>query len=100
MSSYAEELREHARLAILRMLEDAPRYTSNVSIMTDLLPRFGISYTRDQVEGELTWLAAQGMLTMEKLQGGFVVATATTLGCEIAQGIATYPGIQRPRPRS
>ncbi|WP_342454053.1 hypothetical protein [Sagittula salina] len=100
MSSYAEELREHARLAILRMLEDAPRYTSNVSIMTDLLPRFGISYTRDQVVGELAWLKDQGMLTTEDLPGGFIVATATTRGCEIAQGIATYPGIQRPRPRA
>lgn len=101
MSSYAEELREHARLAILRMLEDAPSYRSNVSIMTDLLPRFGISYTRDQVVGELQWLSEQGMLTVERLTGSdFIVATATTRGCEIAQGIATYPGIQRPRPRA
>lgn len=96
--SYAEELREHARIAILRMLEDAPRYTSNVSIMTDLLPQFGISYTRDQVVGELAWLKEQGMLTTEALPGGFIVATATTRGCEVAQGIAVYPGIQRPRP--
>lgn len=63
--SYAEELQQHARLAILRMLEDAPRYTSNVSIMTDLLPRFGISYSRDQVVTELAWLSEQGMLTTE-----------------------------------
>lgn len=98
--SYAEELQQHARLAILRMLEDAPRYTSNVSIMTDLLPRFGITYSRDQVVTELSWLAEQGMLTSEELAGGFIVATATTRGVEIAQGIAKHPGVQRPRPGS
>lgn len=97
--SYHEELCQHARLAILRMLEDAPRYTSNVSIMTDLLPRFGITYSRDQVVTELSWLAEQGMLTTEELAGGFIVATATTRGVEIAQGIAKHPGVQRPRPR-
>lgn len=98
--SYQEELCQHARLAILRMLEDAPRYTSNVSIMTDLLPRFGISYSRDQVVTELSWLAEQGMLTTEELASGFIVATATTRGVEIAQGIAKHPGVQRPRPGS
>ena len=95
--SYAEELREHARLAILRMLEDAPRYTSNASIMTDLLPRFGINYTRDQVLGELSWLAEQGLLTTESVNG-FVVATATVRGVEVAQGIARHHGVQRRRP--
>lgn len=94
---YAEELREHARLAILRMLEDAPRYTSNASIMTDLLPRFGISYTRDQVVAQLSWLEEQGLLTTESLNG-FVVATATVRGVEVAQGIARHPGVQRRRP--
>lgn len=96
--SYREELQQHARLAILRMLEDAPRYTSNVSIMTDLLPRFGISYTRDQVTTEVHWLRDQGMLILEDLDG-FIVCTATTRGAEIAQGMATHPGVQRPRPR-
>ncbi|WP_425099153.1 hypothetical protein [Tropicibacter sp. S64] len=98
--SYAKELQEHARLSILRMLEDAPRYTSNVSIMTDLLPQFGISYTRDQVVTEVHWLREQGMVELEELPGGFIVVTGTTRGVEIAQGIAKHPGIQRPRPRS
>ena len=95
--SYAEELREHARIAILRLLEDAPRYTSNVSMMTDLLRRLGIGYTRDQVAGEIRWLQEQGLLTTEDLSG-FIIATATVRGIEVAQGIVTYPGVQRPRP--
>lgn len=95
--SYQDELRQHARLAILRMLEDAPRYTSNVSIMTDLLPRFGISYGRDQVETEVHWLHDQGMLSIDDLNG-FIVVTATLRGVEIAKGVTTHPQIQRPRP--
>lgn len=97
--SYAEELREHARIAILRMLEDAPKYTSNVSMMTDLLRRFGIGYTRDQVTGEVQWLREQGLVDVED-HAGFLVVTATVRGVEVAQGIVTYPGVQRPRPRA
>lgn len=94
--SYREELQQHARLAILRILEDAPQFRSNVSIMTDLLARLGITYTRDQVVTEVHWLTEQGMVTMEDL-GGFIVATATVRGVEIARGIATHPGVQRRR---
>ena len=65
MSDYAETVRRHARLTMLRLLEDAPRYTSNVSMMTQLLQSFGISYGRDQVEGEATWLEEQGLVTLE-----------------------------------
>ena len=96
--SYAEELREHARIAILRMLEDAPRYTSNVSMMTDLLRRYGIAYTRDQVASEVQWLQEQGMVTTERPTPQFIVVTATVRGVEVAQGIVAHPGIQRPRP--
>jgi len=97
--SYAETVREHARIAILRFLEDAPKYTSNASMLTTQLPALGIAYTRDQVETELEWLAEQGLIELER-NGSFIVATATVRGVEIAQGIARHPKIQRPRPGS
>lgn len=53
MSDYTETLREHARIAILRTLEDAPKYTSNVSMMFTILHQMGIRMTRDQIEGHL-----------------------------------------------
>ena len=95
--SYSDLVTRHARIAILRFLEDAPQYTTNASMLSTALPRLGISYTRDQVETELSWLQEQGLVTVEET-GGFVVATATVRGVEIAQGIATHPKIQRPRP--
>lgn len=97
--SYSETLREHARIAILRFLEDAPKYTSNASMLSSQLPAVGIAYSRDQVETELSWLAEQGLVEVEG-NGGFIVVTATVRGVEIAQGIARHPKIQRPRPGS
>ncbi|NIZ13922.1 hypothetical protein [Phaeobacter sp. HF9A] len=95
--SYADDLRKDARLSILRFLEGAPCYTSNVFILSGQLPRVGIAYTRDQVTTEIHWLEEQGMLTTEN-HAGFIVAVATMRGVEIAQGIARHPDIQRPRP--
>jgi hypothetical protein len=91
--------REHARIAILRFLEDAPRYTSNLSVLATLLPQCGLDMTRDQIAGELAWLAEQGLITTEAT-AGLVIATATVRGVEVAQGIARHPGVRRPAPRS
>ncbi|MEE3071746.1 MAG: hypothetical protein VX378_11670 [Pseudomonadota bacterium] len=95
--SYAQTLQEHARLTILRMLEDAPSYTLNVLIMTQLMRSYGINYSRDQVTGEVHWLKEQGLVNVEDMKG-FIVVEATARGVEVAQGIAQYPGVQRPRP--
>ncbi len=96
--SYADTVRKHARISILRVLEDAPKYTSNVSMIATILQNVGIAFTRDQVVTEMHWLKDQGMVELEEHPGGFIVATANVRGVEIAQGIATHPEIQRPRP--
>ncbi|NEX47616.1 VpaChn25_0724 family phage protein [Pseudotabrizicola algicola] len=100
MTDYLAFNSRHRRLAILRFLEAIPTYTSNVSILTDVLnsDRIGIDTTRDQATTELGWLAENGFVTL----GGssdFRVATATARGVEIATGRATHPDIQRPSPR-
>lgn len=97
--SYSETLREHARIAILRFLEDAPKYTSNASMLSSQLPAIGIAFSRDQVETELNWLAEQGLVEVEGNEG-FIVVNATVRGVEVAQGIVKHPKIQRPRPGS
>lgn len=97
MTDYAETLRKHRRLAILRHLEGLPEYTSNASILQDVLAGLGLPSTRDQVRTELVWLSEQGLA---RIQGDdFVVVIATARGAEIARGIATHPDIQRPSPR-
>lgn len=100
MSDYAETLRRHRRLAILRFLEASPTFTSNVSILTDVLngDTLGIDTSRDQTTTELSWLSENGFVTLAG-QPDFRVVTATSRGVDLALGRATHPDIQRPSPR-
>lgn len=98
MSEYSETLRKHRRLSILRHLEACVEYTSNASILQDVLAGVGVPSTRDQVVTEIVWLREQGFVITED-RGDFVIATATQRGAEIARGLATHPEVQRPRPR-
>jgi len=100
MTDYIEHVSRHRRLAILRFLEASPGYTSNVSILTDVLnsEQIGINTSRDLTTTELAWLAESGFVTLGG-QPDFRVATATARGVDIALGRATHPSIQRPGPR-
>lgn len=96
--TYANTVSRHRRLAILRHLEACSDYTSNASILTDVLDGVGVTSSRSQVVTDLSWLEAQGFVTTVG-KGEFVVAEATREGVEIALGRATHPEIQRPSPR-
>ena len=98
MTPYSETLSRHRRLAILRHLEASSGYSANGHILTDTLRGLGITSTHDQVLTELQWLREQGYAQVEDL-GGIILATATPRGVEIATGVTTHPGIQRPLPR-
>lgn len=94
MNAYDEFNRKHRRLSILRILEGAPGFSSNESILTQMVNRFGIVSTRDQVRGELAWLAEQGFIKTEDL-AELCVATATQRGIDIATGLSRHPDIAR-----
>ena len=96
--SYSETIRKHRRLAILRHLEACVDYTSNASILVDVLDGVGVTSTRDQVITELAWLKENGFVAYED-RAEFIVVEATRRGVEIATGRATHPEIQRPSPR-
>lgn len=98
MTDYTETLRRHRRLGILRHLEGCAEYTSNASILTDVLRGLAVTSTRSQVITELVWLKENGLITTVD-HGEFVIATATVAGIEIAQGVTVHPEVQRPRPR-
>jgi len=98
VTDYQATLRKHRRLAILRHLEQVSGYTTNASILRDVLHGVGVGSTFDQVITELHWLQENGMVTVSD-HGDFVIAEATLRGIEIARGEATHPDIQRPRAR-
>jgi hypothetical protein len=99
MSDYGQMIRKHRRLAILRFLKDCDGYAANSSILRDVLNGVGVSSTADQVTTELAWLREQGMISLDDL-GSLMLATATTRGVEIAQGLASHPDIQHPSPKA
>ena len=93
---YKETLSKHRRLAILRFLSDCPEYTTNASILTDVVNAMGIASSRDQISGELDWLKEQGFVDYHH-HGAIIIATASARGIEIATGRAFHHGVQRPR---
>ncbi|HEA3289920.1 TPA: winged-helix domain-containing protein [Pasteurella multocida] len=86
------------RLVILRSLTDAG-YDANESILDDCLALYGHNISRDLVRNHLNWLEEQGLVHIERLQNGFMVATITQRGLDVANGEAFVDGVKRPRPK-
>jgi Fe2+ or Zn2+ uptake regulation protein len=87
------------RLVLLRLLEQAPGFSANHSILHSALAEFGHTPSRDVVLTDLAWLAEQGLVsTRTALEGKVVVATVTDRGCDVAHARATVPGVKRPSP--
>ena len=98
MSGYGEYFSEHLRLTVLRVLAEAPAYTSNSSILHAAAQDLGLPATRDQVRTTLAWLKEQGLVDVQDAHG-LVVATLTERGLDVGEGRAHVPGIKRPAPR-
>ena len=101
--SLAELMEEDRRLVVLRILQEAPDYSLNESLLRKGLEavRLGI-VGKDQMRSMLTWLADNGLVRVEKIPVGETpelwVATVTALGAEVARG-RIWPGVARPSPR-
>jgi len=99
--SYEAFLAGHARIAILRLLHAQPAYEANCAILSDALYELGINLTRDQVRGQVEWLAEQGLVTARDVGrdgGDLVVARATQRGLDCAAGRVAVRGVRRPSP--
>ena len=83
--AYEDFRQEHVRLSILKTLEGSTSYSANDSVISDALARFGLSSSR-------------GLVSTEDV-AGYIVATLTQRGHDVATGTATVPGIKRPTPR-
>lgn len=94
--SFSSFLQEHRRLAVLKVLAEGG-YSANESLITDVVRSYGVAATRDQVRGELGWLAEQGLVTTSTV-AHLVIATITHQGLDVATGQAVYPGVKRPGP--
>lgn len=89
---------EHRRLAILKHLERSSEFTSNASILIDVVRGVGIASSDAQIRGALAWLDEQELIEMTD-HGHVVIATATVRGAEAARGLVQHPGVKRPTAR-
>lgn len=96
--SLKELMTQDQRLVILRSLADAG-YDANESILDECLALYGHKISRDLVRNHLNWLEEQGLVRIERLSGGFMVATITQRGLDVANGEAVVDGVKRPRPK-
>ena len=95
MSGYEQEIREDARLIMLKALAgqvDERLYSGYLE--TELL-RFGIDRPRAWTHGELDWLAEIGAVTLMK-SGPVTVATLTEKGARHLRRGIEIEGIKRP----
>lgn len=89
----------HIRLAVLRLLDSMPGYQANDSVMHQAVNAMGLSCTRDQMRGHLTWLEEQRLVTLIEPASGLKVATLTERGADVAHGRSVLAGVQRPSPK-
>lgn len=85
------------RLNILQLLKEDPDYSANDDLLQELLAACGYGVSLDVVRSDLAWLEEQQLITRRDLPG-CTVATLRNRGIDVASGVASVPGIARPRP--
>lgn len=86
---------EDRRYLILRALQSAAGYQASVNLLQAFLDSFGQKVSSDLVVGDLTWLAEQGLIELDKSNIS-AIAKLLNRGEDIALGRSTYPGVRRP----
>ncbi len=86
------------RLVILRSLDEMG-YNANESILDDCLEMYGHNISRDLVRNHILWLEEQGLVTVERINANFLIATITQRGLDVARGQVVIDGVKRPNPR-
>lgn len=99
--SYATYMTEDRRLVILRALNGSQGRKANHFVLHTICQSLGHSVSHDQILGDIAWLESMALLTCEVVNsagGSISIATITTRGSDVAEGIAVCPGIKRPLP--
>lgn len=98
MSDFQKLLAEDRRLAILRVLYQAPGHRANGSVLQTALDAIGHDVSRDTIRGDLAWLAEQGLVAVEQVGTDLHVAELTQRGADVGTGRSVVPGVKRPAP--
>jgi len=93
---FSQIQQEDRRRVILAALKNEPDYSINEYVISEVLGYMGHGVSQDTVRTELAWLKEQGLITIKADE--IQVATITDRGVDVANGLATVPGVKRPRP--
>lgn len=94
---FADMVDQDRRLVLLKALESAAQYRANAFLLNRFCCSVGHTVAADRTEADIAWLAEQGLVNREQLQG-FTVAALTVRGLDVATGRAVVPGVQAPQP--
>jgi hypothetical protein len=97
MKSFADFATERRRLLILRQLTLAPAYTLDDVAIGQRLTALGHATSRDRLHTDLNWLSEQELLVY-KTADTIYVCTLAARGGDVAQGLASVPGVASPQP--
>ena len=92
---YETEVREDARLIILKALAAQMDERLHSGFIAEELDRFGIDRPREWIHGELDWLAQMGAITVTR-PGSVVVATLAEKGARHLRRAIVIEGVKRP----
>jgi len=87
---------EHQRLSILLALAAMNGYQTNDSMLQSACAAYGHTMSSDKVLGHLAWLSEQSLVSLET-NGNYTMATLTSRGQDVSEGVATCPGVKKPR---
>lgn len=97
MSTLSDLMTADRRLQLLRLLLDSPAYTASGNLLHNVVDSMGHAVSYDRIATDLAWLKEQDMVSINP-RSGITLATLTARGVDVANGIASVPGIARPRP--
>lgn len=96
MSNYIEYVAQDRRLMALRILRGIPERRANHFVLRSVLASTGYEELAPTVHNDLLWLAKQGLVLTEELDGGILLGTLTDLGDQVARGLVRVAGVAIP----
>ncbi len=96
MVNFADFVAQDRRLVILRVLADQNVRKANHLVLKNALVPLGYQETSITIGNDLLWLGKQGLVAVEHLPGGVILAHISELGEQVALGLARVQGVASP----
>lgn len=85
----------HRRLAILRALAGATSGSANLFVLRNWLPVLELAVATDELRADIRMLEAAGLVVLKDEHDAWPF-TLTQRGEEVAQGLITVDGVEKP----